>query len=415
MTKKRKSRRVCQWFAKTPHRGDSGKNQPDTVCAGMLQSMLGRGTSAVGMLRRLQSTSAIAQGKAAMPGNLQLADGGRILRSDPQTPRIEIPEEQYYFPPLHAAVSSLPVKEWKVPGKVTMREQAGGKPSIENYFPLRPLVWNNAIRRDLVHEVIRQQRARLRQPHRTKRVGEISGSTRKPHPQKGGGRSQAGNTRNSTWRGGMKAHGPVLRSFDFDLNRKYRALAMMAVLTAKHREGNLHIFDKFTLDTIKTKDLMKVMRSHGLMSPPNPEKLGKLATPAASIKLEDDEEPIHIGRKWRVMFVCNNIDLNLVYAAKNVQELIVVPETSLKLLDLIRFDVLCVSEASIQRLQMRLESQYRTRTRIVKMMRQAEIMATHGVSEMIDLKKQRNQRAVLRQEWLAAEAEAAAEAKAKQQ
>jgi len=148
------------------------------------------------------------------------------------------------------------------------------------------------------------------------------------------------------------------------------------------------------------------MRSHGLMSPPNPEKLGELATPAASRKLEEDEEPIHIGRSWRVMFVCNNIDLNLVYAAKNVQELIIVPETHLKLLDLIRFDVLCVSESSIQRLQYRLEAQYRSQPRIVTLLKQQAVMATHGISQLIDQEGQKRNRAALRQEWLAAQAAA---------
>jgi DNA polymerase III psi subunit len=200
----------------------------------------------------------------------------------------------------------------------------------------------------------------------------------------------------------------VIRSFEFDLNKKFKALAMMAVLTAKHREGNLHIFDRFTQDTRKTKDLMKIMRSHGLMTPPNPEKIGELATPAAGIKLEEDEEPIHIGRQWRVMFVCNNIELNLVYAAKNVQELIIVPETHLKLLDLIRFDVLCVSEGSIARLQHRIEAQYRKQPKILKLQKQAVIMGAHAKSMQLDLDAQKVKRAALRQQILQADAEAAA-------
>jgi large subunit ribosomal protein L4 len=45
-------------------------------------------------------------------------------------------------------------------------------------------------------------------------------------------------------RGGPKAHGPVLRDFSFSLNRKMRAMGMMIALAAKHREGNLIVFDK---------------------------------------------------------------------------------------------------------------------------------------------------------------------------
>ena len=357
---------------------------------------------ACGVLRRMQSSTAIS---AALPSNLQLADGGRILRKEKAQPIIQIPEEHYYFPPLHAEISTLPVKDWSSPGKVVQFTPPDSKTPIDKHFELSSVVFNNAIRRDLVHDVIRQQRAKIRQPHKTKRVGEISGSTRKPWPQKGGNRSQAGHTRNSTWRKGMKVHGPVIRDFGFSLNKKTRALAMIAVLTAKHREGNLHIFNTVDTPTKKTKDLMNIVRSHGLLTPPRIKELASGTTSTDTGKIETTEEGSHVGRQWRVMFVCDRIGFNMVYASQNVQELIVVPETRLKLLDLVRFDVLAISEQAMQFLQVRVEQQYRNKPRIVTMQKQHTIMTAHAITQKMRAEIEKTQQAVARQAVLKAEAE----------
>jgi large subunit ribosomal protein L4 len=86
-----------------------------------------------------------------------------------------------------------------------------------------------------------------------------SGSGRKPWKQKGTGRARAGHTRAPQWRKGAKAHGPVIRDYSFDLNKKCalanikkssilnlavdRAFGMMIALAAKLREGNLIVVD----------------------------------------------------------------------------------------------------------------------------------------------------------------------------
>eukprot|EP01036_Dinobryon_divergens_P034563 gene34563-44678_t len=126
-----------------------------------------------------------------------------------------IPPEDYLFPILNVpeAIRVIPFRE-------------GGVASLA---PMEKEIFQVPIRKDIVHEVIRYFRAKRRQPHKTKRMSELRGSNKKPRPQKGGGTSQ----RNSAWRGGQKAHGPVLRSFAFRLNKKFRAMGMMIVLAAK--------------------------------------------------------------------------------------------------------------------------------------------------------------------------------------
>jgi hypothetical protein len=119
-----------------------------------------------------------------------------------------------------------------------------GSSSPGDRTPLLKTIFEQPIRQDIVHELIRFIRNKRRQPKKTKRIGEIRGSNKKPIPQKKMGRSQVGNKRNSSWRGGMKAHGPVIRDYSIGMNKKARALGMMITLAARYREGNLIIFDK---------------------------------------------------------------------------------------------------------------------------------------------------------------------------
>jgi 50S ribosomal protein L4 len=168
---------------------------------------------------------------------LQLADVDIISGSKKETKPLSTPlSDVYYFPPLDIP-PSIAVTVFSAPGK-----------NSESPAKLDGTIFSVALRKDIVHEVIRYQRHKARQPKKTKRMSEISGSNKKPWPQKGQGRSQVGHKRNSVWRGGQKAHGPVIRDYSISLNRKYRAMGMMIALAAKQREGNLIVFDKIACE-----------------------------------------------------------------------------------------------------------------------------------------------------------------------
>ena len=171
------------------------------------------------------------------PSNVHLADTS-ILQ-----PKVEkkIPFEEYIFPTLQNPI--------KIGIKCFLKPEQ----ELSQSANLDSKIFSVAIRKDIVNNVVRYQRNKIRQPHKTKRIGEISGSTKKQRPQKGGGTSRAGNRRSSIWKGGQKAHGPVLRDFSIKLTRKYRALGMMIALAAKHREGNLMVFDNFQVKVQDTK------------------------------------------------------------------------------------------------------------------------------------------------------------------
>ena len=171
-----------------------------------------------------------------IPSNLHLAKPD-VIYDKPKVKTMFSPET-YFFPPL------------SVPKSIEVSSFSSPKEPLEQKVDIDSRIFGVAIRKDIVHEVVRYQRHKLRQPKKTKRMSEISGSNKKPRPQKGGGQSQAGHKRNSVWRGGQKAHGPVLRDYSISLNRKYRAMGIMIVLAAKLQEGNLIIFDEITCKVI---------------------------------------------------------------------------------------------------------------------------------------------------------------------
>lgn len=81
-----------------------------------------------------------------------------------------------------------------------------------------------------------------------KSKAEVSGSNRKPHPQKKTGRARQGCIRSPNLYHGGKAHGERPREFYFPLNKKIRLLALKSLLTAKLIDNKIIVIDreKFT-------------------------------------------------------------------------------------------------------------------------------------------------------------------------
>jgi large subunit ribosomal protein L4 len=191
-----------------------------------------------------------AQPPIDLPANLQLADISIVQPTEEETlPTVE----DYLFPLLN------------VPQTIAVHDLHGTSSSSGvTEAALNQKIFEVAIRKDIVLNLVRYIRNKARQPKRTKRMSEIAGSNKKPRPQKGTGASQVGHRRNSAWRGGQKAHGPVLRDYSIGMNKKQRALGMMMTLAAKYREGNLMVFDKLELESHQTKALQQKLTSHGL-------------------------------------------------------------------------------------------------------------------------------------------------------
>ena len=257
------------------------------------------------------STNATAK---ALPSNLHLAQVDCLVEK-PKARLPIIPPENFFFPPLEIA-STIDVAIFNQPG--TLKPEKA---------PIDVKIFGVAIRKDIVHEVVRYQRHKARQPKKTKRMSEISGSNKKPRPQKGGGAAQVGHKRNSVWRGGQKAHGPVLRDYSIGLNRKYRAFGMMVALAAKFREGNLIVFDQMVCDTHRTKDLHTLMVGHGIADS-------------------------------TILFVDDVFDEKFLLACKNIATATTMLQTETNVYDILKREKMALSLSALIKLQQRILEQY---------------------------------------------------------
>ncbi|MBN8827081.1 MAG: 50S ribosomal protein L4 [Sphingobacteriia bacterium] len=112
------------------------------------------------------------------------------------------------------------------------------------------------VRDDILHRYVQWQLAKKQAgTHKTKGVSEISGTTRKPWKQKGTGRARQGSLRSPQFRGGAVIFGPVVRSHAYNLNKKFRKLALKHALSTKYLGQSIKVVDSLNLKEIKTKVL----------------------------------------------------------------------------------------------------------------------------------------------------------------
>src|SRR6267378_2219454 len=116
-------------------------------------------------------------------------------------------------------------------------------------------VFGLPVRRDILARVVNWQLAKRRAgTHKTKGISDISGTTKKPWAQKGTGRARAGSLRSPQFRGGAAIFGPVVRSHEYSLPKKIKALGLKMALSSKAAENNLVIIADGNLKSAKTKD-----------------------------------------------------------------------------------------------------------------------------------------------------------------
>ena len=123
-------------------------------------------------------------------------------------------------------------------------------------------IWKNEGNDIVLKKAIRLQLDSLRQGTAdTKGRSEVSGGGRKPYRQKGTGNARQGSIRAPHYRGGGIVFGPTPRSYSFKTNRKERRLALKIALSEKFAEKNLIVVDSLVLESVKTKDAIKLLET----------------------------------------------------------------------------------------------------------------------------------------------------------
>jgi len=114
----------------------------------------------------------------------------------------------------------------------------------------------------VIQQAVLSQQANARQgTHDTKTRADVSGGGKKPWRQKGTGRARQGSTRSPQWRHGGVVFGPHPRSYDQDMPRKMRHLAIRGVLSGKLADGQLVLVDSFETPEPRTRSMIIALQS----------------------------------------------------------------------------------------------------------------------------------------------------------
>ncbi|NPA90120.1 MAG: 50S ribosomal protein L4 [Chloroflexi bacterium] len=134
-------------------------------------------------------------------------------------------------------------------------EQVGEVELKESIFGIQPNV-------PVMHQALVRQLANARQgTHSTRTRGEVRGGGRKPWRQKHTGRARQGSIRSPQWVGGGTVFGPKPRSYEKDMPKKMRRLALRSALSVKAAEGQIKVLDDLTLPEIRTKRMLQVLEN----------------------------------------------------------------------------------------------------------------------------------------------------------
>jgi large subunit ribosomal protein L4 len=173
------------------------------------------------------------------------------------------------------------------------------------------------IRGDILQRVITWQLAKRRAgTHKIQVRNEVSRTGKKMYKQKGTGGARHGSRRAAQFVGGAKAHGPVVRSHAFGMNKKVRALALRHALSSKAKDGSLVIVDDLALEGPKT----------------------------AALRATFDT----LGLKNALVIAGPEVDANFKLAARNIPNIDVLPNAGLNVYDVLRRHTLVLSKSAIE-------------------------------------------------------------------
>lgn len=124
-------------------------------------------------------------------------------------------------------------------------------------------VFGAEIHEHLLWEVVKWQLAKRRAgTASTKRLGEVRGSSKKVWKQKGTGQARQGSRQAPHWVGGSSVFGPKPRSYEYNMPRKAKKLALRSVLSLRAKENKLIVVDAFDTDG-KTKSVATALKALG--------------------------------------------------------------------------------------------------------------------------------------------------------
>ena len=175
---------------------------------------------------------------------------------------------------------------------------------------------------DLVHRAVLRQLANKRQgTASTLTRSEVRGGGRKPYKQKGTGRARQGSIRTPLRPGGGIIFGPKPRSYNLDMNRKERRLALRTALISK--SSNIKTVEDFgsSIDTPKTKEIT--------------EGLSRLG----------------VDQSKKVLVILDNPSLNIKKSIQNIANVRLMLADQLNVFDILNANEIVIGTSAITKIQ----------------------------------------------------------------
>lgn len=175
---------------------------------------------------------------------------------------------------------------------------------------------------DLIHRAVLRQLANKRQgTASTLTRSEVRGGGRKPYKQKGTGRARQGSIRTPLRPGGGIIFGPKPRSYNLNMNRKERRLALRTALMS--RISDVISVEDFasTLNVPKTKEIID-----GLM------RLG-------------------IDKSLKILVILEEPSTNITKSINNIQNIKLIRADQLNVFDILNANKLIIGNSAIQKIQ----------------------------------------------------------------
>lgn len=198
-------------------------------------------------------------------------------------------------------------------------------PSINNQSPSHVVsaqIFGLDFNETLVHQlVVRYLSAARAGTKAQKNRSAVSGGGAKPFRQKGTGRARAGTTRSPIWRTGGVTFAAQPRSYDQKLNKKMYKAGIRSIFSELLRQDRIAISDEIIPSSPKTKDFLEKIKS--------------------------------IEAK-RILIVVEELNENLILAARNLPYIAVLTPSSVDPVSLVSADKVIVTTAAIKQIEERL-------------------------------------------------------------
>lgn len=184
------------------------------------------------------------------------------------------------------------------------------------------VVFGQDFNETLVHQLVTKYLSSARAGTKAqKNRAAVSGGGAKPFRQKGTGRARAGTTRSPVWRTGGVAFAAQPRSYDQKLNKKMYKVGIRSIFSELLRQNRISVCNDIVPATPKTKDFLAKIKGIG---------------------------------PGRLLIVADDLNENLILAARNLHYVAVVTPSSVDPVSLVSADRVIATTTALKQIEERL-------------------------------------------------------------